>query len=265
MLAEQRHRLILELLNEKQLVTIAQLGDALDASDATIRRDLGKLESDGKLVRVHGGAQLAEQTSARRRQLEGTAFLANREVHAREKRLIAERAVALCEDGESIIINGGSSTFMMAEFLATRHLNILTNSFPLALELAESSDNTVTLPGGELYRKQNIILSAFDSDTIQHYHAKRMFMGTPGIGEFGVMESDPLLVRAELKLLRRADELVVLADSSKLGRRSSLILCGLDAVSILITDDKADASQLALFESQGVETIVVEVPPGDSP
>ena len=89
----------------------------------------------------------------------------------------------------------------------------------LAGVLLESGKCRVTLPGGELYRKQNIIVSAFEDDLIQRYHGSRMFMGTPGIGVHGVMESDPLLIQAEQKLLRQAEQLVVLADSSKIGAR----------------------------------------------
>ena len=260
MLEAQRHRLILDLLDEKQLVSGRELTILLDASDATIRRDLLKLASAGKLTRVHGGAQRLEQANERVRHphLEGSAFLADKQRHTLEKNLIARKAVQLCQEGESIIINGGSSTFMMADHLASRRLNILTNSFPLALELLENSENRITVPGGELYRKQNLVLSPFENDTIKHYHGTRMFMGTPGIGDYGVMESDPLLVRAEQKLMGQADQLIVLADSSKLGERSNFILCPLEQVDILITDSGADEKYLRLFREHGIETIIVD-------
>ena len=96
----------------------------------------------------------------------------------------------------------------MAEFLCARDINVLTNSFALAGVLLESGRCRVTLPGGELYRKQNIIVSAFDEDLIQRYHGRRMFMGTPAIGAHGVMESDPILIQAEQKLLRQAEQAV---------------------------------------------------------
>ena len=181
-----------------------------------------------------------------------------------EKRAIAERAVALCQDGETILINGGSSTFMMAEFLCARDINVLTNSFALAGVLLESGRCRVTLPGGELYRKQNIIVSAFDEDLIQRYHGRRMFMGTPAIGAHGVMESDPILIQAEQKLLRQAEQLVVLADSSKLNARAELVFCPLEEVDILITDSGIDADTRVLFEDAGIELIVVEPVAGNT-
>ncbi len=258
MLEAQRHSLILDLLDEQQVVTVRELTGVLNASEATIRRDLNKLDERGALVKVHGGAESRSKSVAMLRpHLKGSAFLVNVEKHAEQKRAIARKAVELCDDGDSIIINGGSSTYMMTEFLTQRHLNILTNSVPLALELLNTSENRVTLPGGELYRKQNIVLSAFDNDVIEHYHGTMMFMGTPGIGDFGVMESDPLIVRAELKLMKQADKLVVLADSSKINVRSNMIACALGDVDVLITDSGIRSDDRALFEREGVQVIVV--------
>jgi len=260
MLEQQRHRLILDLLEERQFVRLQELAETLNASPATIRRDINKLAGEGLLTRIHGGAQVSASEAAvrtPRQQLQGAAFLANLERHVVEKRAIAERAVALCQDGETILVNGGSSTFMMAEFLCARDINVLTNSFALAGVLLESGKCRVTLPGGELYRKQNIIVSAFDEDLIQRYHGSRMFMGTPGIGVHGVMESDPLLIQAEQKLLRQAEQLVVLADSSKIGARAQLVFCPLEEVDILVTDSGIDADSRRLFEDAGIEVIVV--------
>ena len=209
MLGPERRAMILELVDEKNFIGIAQLATALNASEPTIRRDLAMLEKEQKLMRIRGGAQRVNaEKAAPRQHLTGSVFLADKERNTQQKRMIAKRAVGLCQDNESIIINGGSSTYMMAEFLVNRELNILTNSFPLAHTLIETSENRITLPGGEYYPKQKLILSSFDNDTIKHYRGVRMFMGTPGIGRYGVMESDPLLVRSELKLLQQADELV---------------------------------------------------------
>ncbi len=257
MIESQRHSLILDLLDEQQVVTVTELVSTLNASAATIRRDLTKLSEQGMLIKVHGGAESRRApVNVLRPSLKGPAFYANLEKQVPEKRAIARKAVELCADGSSIIINGGSSTYMMTEFLAQRQLNILTNSVPLALDLLNTSENRVTLPGGELYRKQNIVLSAFDNDTIEHYHGDLMFMGTPGIGKYGVMESDPLLVRAELKLKKQADKLVVLADSSKVGARSNMIVCPLGDVDILITDEGIEDRDWAMFEQEGVEVII---------
>ena len=262
MLEKQRHHLLLELLAEMGYASVPILSNKLKASEATIRRDITKLSKRKALTKIRGGAQSNNVSSHphERRHLKGSVFLADTEQNKDIKVLIAEKAVELCEEGESIIINGGSSTYMMKDALASRHLNILTNSFALAQALADNSDNQITLPAGELYRKQSIILSSFENDGVANYHGSKMFMGTPAIGEFGLMETDPLLVLSEHKLLKQADKLIVLADSSKLGKRSSLILCSLDQVDILITDNNIDPKFLSLFEKHDIEVIMVSIP-----
>lgn len=261
MLEQQRHRLILDLLQERTFVRLQEFVEALDASPATIRRDIGKLASEGRLQRIHGGAQLPDavaRSGAVQAPLRGSSFLVNRERHVAEKRAIAERAVALCQDGETILVNGGSSTFMMGEFLCHRDVNVLTNSFALAGVLLESGTCRVTLPGGEIYRRQNVILSAFEEDLVNRYQGRWMFMGTPAIGVHGVMESDPLLIQAEQKLLRQAEQLVVLADSSKIHARGQFQFCALEEVDILITDSGIADDSRKLFEQAGIEVIVVD-------
>ncbi len=260
MLEKQRQQLILDILDEKQFASVRSLSPQLGASEATIRRDITKMAAWGQLKKIRGGAEAIGENigHAQRHHLKGSVFLADKERHVGNKRLIAQKAVELCEEGEAVIINGGSSTYMMGEFLADRQLNILTNSFMLAQHLSENSSNQVTLPGGEIYRKQQIILSSFENDTIQHYHGSKMFMSTPGISDAGVMESDPLLIRAEQKLRKQAEKLIVLADSSKLGMRSNFIFSPLSDVDVLITDSNADAEIVRRFEAQGIEVIIVE-------
>lgn len=259
MLEKQRQQLILDILADQDYASVQSLTEHLNSSEATIRRDIIKLAKENRLRKIRGGAEKASENNIalKKPPLNSSTFLVDKEKHAATKRLIAEKAVSLCSDGDSIIINGGSSTYMMGEFLVDRQLNILTNSFYLAQDLIANSESQVTLPGGEIYRRQGIVLSAFENDTIQYYHGSVMFMGTPGICELGVMESDPLLIRAEQKLQKQADKLIILADSSKLGKRSNLIFATLDHVDVLITDDGATDTMIALFKENNVEVILV--------
>jgi DeoR family ulaG and ulaABCDEF operon transcriptional repressor len=258
MLEKQRQQLILDFLEEAKFASVPTLRDQLNSSEATIRRDLNKLASSGKIKKIRGGAEVVQSAIAPAAKIAGKSFWVDKEKNVNTKRMIAKKAVELCSDGESVIINGGSSTFMMAEFLRDRRINILTNSFVLAQELLESSQNQVTLPGGEVYRKQSIILSSFENDTTQNYHGSKMFMGCPGISEIGVMETDPLLILAEQKLRKRAEKLIVLADSSKIGVKGNLIFSPLSEVDMVITDSHADRAILKHFEQQGIEVVVVD-------
>lgn len=168
----------------------------------------------------------------------------------------------LCADGEPIIINGGTTTYQMVYPLMTRQLQVMTNSFPLAEHLLKNSQNSVLVPGGLLYREQNIILSPFNDDASQNYWARRMFMGAHGVGPNGVMEADPLLIQAEEKLLGKSDELILMVDSSKFRQRSSLVLCPLDRVDVLITDENITDEAAQWIEAAGVRLIVASIPSG---
>ncbi|MEL6887559.1 MAG: DeoR/GlpR family DNA-binding transcription regulator, partial [Pseudomonadota bacterium] len=159
-------------------------------------------------------------------------------------------------DGESIIINGGTTTFQMVHPLASRRMQVFTNSFPIAEHLLKHSKNSVMLSGGTIYREQNIILSPFDNDVTRNFYARRMFMGAQGLGPLGLMEADPLLIQAEQKLIGQADELVVLVDSSKFAQRSSLVLCALDRIHTVITDEGISDQAASMLEAADVTLIV---------
>ena len=147
----------------------------------------------------------------------------------------------------------------MVHPLASRQMQVFTNSFPIAEHLLKNSHNTVLLSGGVIYREQNIVLSPFDNDVTRNFYAKRMFMGAQGIGPLGWMEQDPLLVQAEQKLIGQAEELVVLVDSSKFANRSSLILCPLERIDTIITDEGIDDRTTAMLESADITLVVVPV------
>lgn len=256
MVNHKRRKRLLKLLAEHSSATVPQLVDWLGASPATVRRDISWLAARNLLTRTRGGAENLEQKK-RCFALTSETFQNNIQCFAERKRAIARYATTLCVDGETIIINGGTTTFMMAEFLANKHLKILTNSFLMAERLLVSSHNEIILPGGTVYREQNVILSPFDNDITQHHYAAKMFMSVYGLSLLGLMEADPLLIQAEKRLIGQAEELIVLADSSKFAKKAGLILCGLNRVSTVITDTYATDSAVQLLEQAGVKVITV--------
>jgi DeoR family transcriptional regulator, ulaG and ulaABCDEF operon transcriptional repressor len=251
---KERHRLILSAVEGKPVVTVQELVNLTDASEATIRRDIAALHLQKRLRRVRGGAEGI--TPPQFVGLAGRPFRVNETIHTAQKRAIAREAAKLCRDGESIIINGGTTTWQMVNFLTHHRMQVFTNSFPIAEQLLHHSKNSVMVSGGMIYREQNIILSPFDNDVTRNFYAQKMFMGAQGIGPLGLMEGDPLLIQAEQKLINQADELIVLVDSSKFRQRSSLILCGLDRISTIITDDGVTESEQRMLENAGVKLIV---------
>lgn len=253
----ERHRVILSAIQDRPVVTVVDLCGLTGASEATIRRDIATLHMQKRLRRVRGGAESI--TPPQFVGLAGRPFSINETINIKQKQAIARAAVGLCQDGEPIIINGGTTTFQMVHPLATRRMQVFTNSFPIAEHLLKNSKNTIMLSGGVIYREQNIILSPFDNDVTRNFYARRMFMGAQGIGPLGLMEADPLLIQAEQKLIGQADELIVLADSSKFKQRSSLVLCALDKVDTVITDEGISDKAASMLEAADVTLIVAPI------
>jgi len=262
MLEAERQKLILKLVQERSIISISDLVEMLDASDATLRRDVNAMAERGEIRRIRGGAEAIRPRYEVH--LVGTPFELSRDMHAPQKRAIARAAAALIEDGDSIIISGGTTTFALVKFLTERTLDILTNSIPIVTQLLATSRNRVTIPGGTVFREQNIVLSPFENDTIENFQAEKMFTSCYGINRFGLMEADPLIAQSHARLLRRTHKVIVLADSSKLRQRSSMIVAGLERVSTLITDGDARDEELSLFRKAGIEVITAKVEPLDN-
>jgi DeoR family ulaG and ulaABCDEF operon transcriptional repressor len=261
MIEAERHRLIHKLVDERSIVSLSDLVETLGASEATVRRDIGAMAEQGKINRIRGGAE-----SVRPRHevhLVGSPFALSKSIAVAEKRAIARAAAELIAPGDSLIITGGTSTYALVEFLPSENLDILTNSIPIVTQLLATSRNRVTLPGGTIYREQNIVLSPFEDDASNHFWGKTLFTGCFGLNHFGIMEADPLIVQSQTRLLRRCEQLVVMADSRKLKQRSSIVVADLSRVTALITDDGATDRELEPIRAAGVKVIRAPVDAAD--
>jgi DeoR family ulaG and ulaABCDEF operon transcriptional repressor len=254
--ATQRDTEILRLLQSQGFVSFRQLTERLDASSATIRRDLERLEGEGRIARVRGGARLTGEAASER--LVGAPFEINRGRYGPEKAAIGRAAAALCRPGEALIIDGGTTTFQMCAHLAGLELQVLTNSLHIVGELLPQPGTRVSVPGGAIFREQNIILSPFEDDGLARYHAAKLFMGAAAVGPRGLMQADVVLIQAEQKLMDKADRLIVLVDSSKFRTSASFVVCALEAIDTVVTDAGVTAEEVALLEGHGIEVIVAE-------
>ena len=166
----ERWQVIKAMLKQQLLVRIADVCRATGASEASVRRDFSRLAEMGTATRVRGGLEAmpgSQMASSDAPSLATRSFEISKTLNVAAKRAIARAAVALCSDGDAIIINGGTTTFEMGEFLRERRLKVLTNSYPLAETLIHHSNCRVALPGGEVYREQKLIVSPFEEDAIQ--------------------------------------------------------------------------------------------------
>ena len=257
--AAEREELIVRIIEERGFVGFQELDRRLEASPATLRRDLDRLAEAGRIVRVRGGARLASQTRAEEPHLSGVPFHENIDRHPREKAAVGRAAAALCAPGEAVIIDGGSTTLQMCPHLADLGLQVLTTSLHIVSALLPQPNTRVTIPGGTVFREQNIVLSAFEDDGASRFRASKMFLGSAAVGQHGVMQADMLLIQAERRLLKRADQIVLMVDSSKFEAPAGHVLCELSEISILITDDGLPDACAQYVERAGVRLVIAPV------
>jgi DeoR family transcriptional regulator, ulaG and ulaABCDEF operon transcriptional repressor len=261
MLAAMREHLILAAMEESGFVSYRELEEFLPASPATIRRDLTRLEEAGRIVRIHGGARLAVAANTEpslNLQLAGTPFEESITQNLAAKQAIGWTAAALCEPGEGVMIDGGTTTLQMCPHLAGLDLQVLTNSLHIVNALLPQAGTRIMVPSGAVFREQNIILAPSGEDSMPRFHAPKLFMGAAAVWPQGVMQTDVILVAAQRRLMDRAEEVILLVDSSKFASSSGAIVCGLDEVDMLITDAGISGEMRAMAVAAGVRVVVAE-------
>lgn len=259
--AAERERLILGALEPSGFVTYRDLEVRIAASPATIRRDLTRLEETGRLVRVHGGAKLPGSDPSPPNgpvRLSVTPFDLSITQNLACKRAIGRAAAALCQQGEGVMIDGGTTTLQMCAHLAGLDLQVLTNSLHIVSALLPQAGTRILLPSGSLFREQNIILAPAGEDSMPRFHAPKLFMGGAAVGPHGVMQTDIILVAAERRLIERAEQVILLVDSTKFTASSGAIVCGLDEIDVLITDKGIAPATIAVLENAGIRVLIAD-------
>jgi DeoR family transcriptional regulator, ulaG and ulaABCDEF operon transcriptional repressor len=260
--ANEREALILKLLNERGFVSFPDLEKAINGSPATIRRDLERLAQEGRLIRVRGGIKSMNEgiappnALASALHLAGVPFHDNIARYTSEKQAIGKAAAALCAPGEGVMIDGGSTTLQMCPHLAGLNLQVLTNSLHIVSALINQAGTRILVPSGAVFPEQNIILSVFGDDGMPRFHAPKLFMGAASIGPAGLMQADIVLVAAERRLIERADEIIILVDASKFDGPSGNVVCGLEEIDTIITDDRVSDKTATMLERAGVKIVV---------
>lgn len=263
---QDRWKRIIDELSSERVTSVDELTERMGVSPATIRRDLNELHELGHLLRVRGGAMRAEgklytARAGEERKSDGLqsqpAFSDSVIANAAAKRAIAREALNFVTPGLSMIIDGGTTTWMMASMMADDTYHVLTTSVPILQCLLDRSRVKVTLPGGELFREQRIILNPYEDGILQHFAAARMFIGCQALTRNGLMQTDTLLVQSERRLMERANQVIVLADSSKFDAPASLSVCPLSQIDVVITDDKVSAEALQWLRAHDIEVRIV--------
>lgn len=246
MRAVERQQRIRESLEAGEFLDVRHLGRRFRASASTIRRDLIRLESRGVLRRVHGGAVSVQ---AREDRL-GLPWRATR-AHA-EKARIGKAAAALVEDGQTVILDGGSTVAEVARNLLGRRLQIITSSIPIAEIFWDSRASEVTLTGGYLYPRLGVLLGPFCEQLLASVSADLLIMGIGGITDTGFSNSNSLIVSSERRMIEAARSVMVVADDGKFGRRAMVDLAPLEVADVVVSNEPLDARYREWLERAGV-------------
>lgn len=249
----QRKDKIIKLLTENHIMKANEMAKIFGVSMETIRRDMSELETEGVIRRVHGGAIL------------NTAYnlepdYSNREMSQfEEKLLIGKKAVSMVADGDTIIIDIGTTTLEFAKMLkGKKKVTVITNSLLIALALLNDPDIHVIMLGGNIRMGEGTASGFWAEEMVDQFYVDKLFLGAGAVSaEHGIMDFNTTETNLRRHFIRHAKQTIALADYTKLGIKALNIVCGFSELDYLITDEQADKKMLKLIREQGVEVITV--------
>jgi len=253
--ASERRARILDLLSERGAVRAAELAEIFGVSEVTVRKDLARLEAEGLLKRVHGGAV------ARPRSLFNPSFEEKRHHRIQQKKAIAREALKRIEENDAILLDAGTTTLALAQLLKQNFnkLFIVTNALPIALELS-GSPFEILLTGGTVRHHSGALIGPAAVATLEGITVDKAFLGATGVSlEKGYTTPNPIEAQTKREMVRAARTRIALVDSSKLGRATLARFAKLEEVNELITDADAPPEFVSAFKQKGLNLTLVQV------
>ncbi|MFI6100526.1 DeoR/GlpR family DNA-binding transcription regulator [Lentzea sp. NPDC051213] len=258
MLPQSRRELILRTLRQDGPSEVRSLAAKLGVSQATIRRDLEQLDADGKLTRVYGGAMNLVVGDIDTDDVDDPfAQVAAERAEARD--VVARAAAAVVQDGETVLLDIGTTMHRLAHHLHGKRITVITSNLAVFDELRDDADVELVLLGGMVRRRYHSLVGFLTEDNLRQVHAGQLFLGTSGVRADGAV-MDTTLVEVPLKraMIKAADQVVLVADGGKFPGVGVARVCGPDDLDVVVTTASADpATRLALQEA-GVDVTVVD-------
>ncbi|MEU5837925.1 DeoR/GlpR family DNA-binding transcription regulator [Streptomyces diacarni] len=250
MLRESRHEELLRILREEGVLPVVEIARRLRVSEATARRDVSDLSGAGRLRRVYGGA-LAREPAER-------PFAEEEVDDLPAKDAVAAGAAALVEDGETVLLDIGTTTLRLARLLHGRKITLVTSSLAVYEELRSDETVTLVLLGGEVRRNYRSLVGNLTRAALREIYADRVFLGTSGVLPDGrVLDTTQVEVPVKQALLGAARQAVLLATARKFPGTGSARVCQATDIDMLITGQASDPATLAAFREADVEVVQV--------
>jgi DeoR/GlpR family transcriptional regulator of sugar metabolism len=255
MLIAERQTRLRELLSRRGMCDLDTLSAELNVSQSTVRRDVEMLEQSGIVQRTHGGViWLGDRSTS----AGPYAFHQRMTYQSDAKHRIARAASRLVQPGQTILIDGGTTTFYLAQELHGKPLQIVTNSLPIANLFLNDEQVELVLTGGVLYPRHGVLLGPMVENVLATIHTKTLFLSVAGIHEGTLYNQNMLLVQAELRMMEQAQEVILLADSGKFGQQALSRLCALNEIDAVVSDDGLTSEQRDQVRAAGCELIIAD-------
>jgi DeoR family transcriptional regulator, aga operon transcriptional repressor len=255
LLVEERRRLIVEYIEQHGRATVEELAGHFDVSAVTVRLDLEALARSGSLIRSHGGALAPTGPSI------DAPLSVKAKRHQIEKVRIAQAAVRMIHDGETIILDSGTTTAAIASHIRQAKfdsLTVITNALNIAMELSGLSNIRLIMLGGMLREMSYSLVGSAAEQALAKLSADRLFLGVDGLDpQIGVTTPDPLEAELNALMIRVSREVVAATDASKFGRRSLSVIAPVQSLHKIITDRSATPEMVEALRGLGVDVIVV--------
>jgi DeoR family L-fucose operon activator len=253
MLVAERYEKIVGLVNTRGSIRVSELSELCQVTEETIRRDLDRLEESGRLRRSHGGA-----VSVKESQHPEIPYALREVIRAEEKKRIALEAIKRINPKERILLDASSTAWYMATDVPDLPLTVLTNSIKVATELSSKEKIEVISTGGILAQRSLSFVGPLAERSLDAYHVDKVFLSCKGVHlERGISESNELQARIKERMIGMADEVILLADSSKFGVQAFTHVADLSEVDVIITDRRIAKEILEQLENRGITVITV--------
>lgn len=238
MLVAERHQKIIELVNQSKSIRVSELSDVFSVTEETIRRDLEKLEVQGKLMRSHGGAVSVDPIKTKE-----VSYQEREITNVNEKRQIALEAVKQVQEGDKIILDASSTAWYMAKELPDMDIIVLTNSIKVATELSTKKQIIVISTGGILRAESLSYVGPLAESSLESYHVNKAFVSCKGFHfEHGMSESSEQQARVKQMMINIAETIYIMIDHSKFGIQTFSRFGNLDQIDYIITDHQIGAA-----------------------
>ena len=250
MSAEFRRSQLIELVRRQGFAPLPELAKALDVSESTIRRDLAHLEREGTTQRTHGGAFYTGPSPNLPH------FEQRQNARWDKKRAIARCAAELVEDNDTVLLDGGSTTYELARLLVGRPLQVVTNSLPVANLFSSTVGADLIVIGGYVHGRSGTVQGPHAEEMIRSLHVRRAIISAAGVNERGLFNSNLQTAAAEQAMLEAAEEVLAVIDSTKFGHQSLAFVTEFSAIHRIVVDDGLSADWQARLQDAGVDVVI---------